>query len=225
MNFKGILGILSLTALVTAGCEFTGSAYVKSGDCIRVFWGNNGRACGKYGIGTTSKWKYAENLKQGYPLLCNNNNSGYNIEWCIDDSYKKVAKWQEDKTNDGYKCVWIVSDKLKEFDKDVLYLFINDVFNDYLNNGVKINTEFCCGRLFEDDIVFCASNRSPMNNLLRLVGKWVKDNEMTFGINKYTTLAVRYDKSEFIYREDPTFYLSGISISKIDCYTYFLQIS
>ncbi|ORX82732.1 hypothetical protein BCR32DRAFT_278643 [Anaeromyces robustus] len=99
-------------------------------------------------------------------------------------------------------------------------LFINDIFNNCLHNGVKIDTEYYCGGLFADDIVLCAPSRSRMNKLLRSVGKWAKDNEMTFGINKCATLAVRHEKSEFILREDPTFYLTEITIPKTDCYTY-----
>ena len=95
-------------------------------------------------------------------------------------------------------------------------LFINDIFNDCLHNGVKIDTEYCCG----GDIVLCAPSRSRMNKLLRSVSKWAKDNEMTFGINKCATFAVRHENSEYILREDPTFYLTGIAIPKTDCYTY-----
>ncbi|ORX75121.1 hypothetical protein BCR32DRAFT_285477 [Anaeromyces robustus] len=99
-------------------------------------------------------------------------------------------------------------------------LFINDNFNGCLNNSVKIDTEYCCGGLFIDDVVLCASTRSRMNKFLRSIGKWAKDNEMTFEINKCTTLVVRHENSEFIFREDPTFYLIGIAIPKTDCYIY-----
>ncbi|ORX63613.1 hypothetical protein BCR32DRAFT_287637 [Anaeromyces robustus] len=97
---------------------------------------------------------------------------------------------------------------------------INDFFNDCLNNSVKIDTEYCCGELFADNIVFCTPSSSCMNKLLRSVGKCAKDNMTTFGINKCTTFAVEHEKSKFIHREDSTFYLSGIAISKTDSYTY-----
>ncbi|ORX42356.1 hypothetical protein BCR32DRAFT_288402 [Anaeromyces robustus] len=97
---------------------------------------------------------------------------------------------------------------------------INDFFNDCLNNSVKIDTEYCCGELFADNIVFCTPSSSCMNKLLRSVGKCAKDNMTTFGINKCTTFAVEHEKSKFIHREDSTFYLSGIAISKTNSYTY-----
>jgi len=51
-------------------------------------------------------------------------------------------------------------------------LFINDIFNKCDKYGISIGGKLCCGGLFVDDIVLCASSKRARNN------------EMQFGINK-----------------------------------------
>ncbi|OUM64430.1 hypothetical protein PIROE2DRAFT_8819 [Piromyces sp. E2] len=80
--------------------------------------------------------------------------------------------------------------------------FINDVFKDCENFGVKIGKEYCCGGLFADDIVLSI------------------DNNMTFGIDKCVSMVVRPNTPLHQGRRDPTFYLGNKKILKITCYTY-----
>ena len=97
-------------------------------------------------------------------------------------------------------------------------LFINDVFNDCENFGVKVGTIPCCGGLFADDIVLCAPEKKYLDKLLDRVNQWAINNHMTFGINKCATMVVRPDS--FKGGRDPTHYLGNKKIPIVKCYTY-----
>jgi len=99
-------------------------------------------------------------------------------------------------------------------------LFINDIFNNYNKHGISIGDKRCCGGLFADNIVLCASTRSQLKKLLKFASKWARNNEMQFGINKYASLVVRGEVSRFLYNSNPTFYLSSQELPKTNCYTY-----
>ena len=99
-------------------------------------------------------------------------------------------------------------------------LFINDIFNDCDEFGIKIGNESCCGGLFADDIVLCAPTRGNLKKLLKKVNKWAIENDMKFGINKCATMVVRPDTPLHKNRRDPTFFLGNLEIPKTQCYTY-----
>ena len=48
-------------------------------------------------------------------------------------------------------------------------LFINDIFNGCNELGVPIDGNLCCGGLFADDIVLCASTRAYLKKMLKEV--------------------------------------------------------
>jgi len=95
-------------------------------------------------------------------------------------------------------------------------LFINDIFNNYNKYGISL---YCCGGLFADDMLLCAPTRSQLKKLLKFASKWVRNNEMQFGINKCASLVVRGEVSSFLYNSNPTFYLSSQKLPKTNCYT------
>ncbi|OUM57423.1 hypothetical protein PIROE2DRAFT_17604 [Piromyces sp. E2] len=97
------------------------------------------------------------------------------------------------------------------------YVKINGQYSEY---GVQFAKNFCYGRLFADDIILCDPRRSHLNNFLRTLNKWAKNNKMNFCINKCTTLVIRVENTELYNRLNPTFYLFGLVTPKIDCYTY-----
>jgi len=41
-------------------------------------------------------------------------------------------------------------------------LFINDIFNDFLELGIPLGESRCCGGLFADDIVLCTPSRTKL---------------------------------------------------------------
>jgi hypothetical protein len=66
---------------------------------------------------------------------------------------------------------------------------------------------------FADNVVLCAPTRSQLRNLLKLTSKWVRNNEILFGINKYASLIVRGEVSKFLNNSsNSTFYLSSQEI-------------
>jgi len=75
-------------------------------------------------------------------------------------------------------------------DKDALYLlfysilFINDILDNCDKYGVYLDSQYCCGGLFADDIVLVAPSKQALKKILNKVHEWVIKNEMTFGINK-----------------------------------------
>ena len=42
----------------------------------------------------------------------------------------------------------------------------------------------CCGGLFTNDIMLCVPTRSQLKKLLILASKYVRNNEIQYGINK-----------------------------------------
>jgi len=63
-------------------------------------------------------------------------------------------------------------------------LFINDIFNDFSELGIPLGKSRCCGGLFADVIVLCASSKTKLKKMLKKVNEWAKFNMMNFGINK-----------------------------------------
>ena len=85
-------------------------------------------------------------------------------------------------------------------DKDALYLlfysnlFINDVLDNCDKYDVYLDSQYCCGGLFADDIVLVAPFKQALKKILNKVHEWAIKNEMTFGINnKCATLVVKTD--------------------------------
>jgi len=70
-------------------------------------------------------------------------------------------------------------------------------------------------------IVLCALTISQLKNLLKLVSKWTRNNEMQFGINKCSSLEVRREVSRFFNNSNLFFYLLSQKLPKMNCYTYF----
>ena len=97
---------------------------------------------------------------------------------------------------------------------------INDIFNRCDNFGVPLDDFRCCGGLFADDIVLCSPSRRKLNNLLKRVNNWAKNNKMEFGINKCATMVIRPDTPENRNKGEPTFYIAGQPIPTTNCYTY-----
>jgi len=56
-------------------------------------------------------------------------------------------------------------------------------------------------------IVLCALTIAQLKNLLKLVSKWTRNNEMQFGINKCSSLEVRREVSRFFNNSNLFFYL------------------
>jgi hypothetical protein len=69
-------------------------------------------------------------------------------------------------------------------------LFINDISIKYDKYGISIGDKRCCGGFFADDIVLFALTRFQLKKLLKLASKWAINNEMKFGIEKYTSFVV-----------------------------------
>jgi hypothetical protein len=57
-----------------------------------------------------------------------------------------------------------------------------------INYGISIGDKICCGGLFVDVIVLYAPTRSQLKKLLKLIIRWVRNNEIQFGINKCASL-------------------------------------
>jgi len=72
-------------------------------------------------------------------------------------------------------------------------LFINDILDNCDKYGVYLDSQYCCGGLFADDIVLVAPSKQALKKILNKVHEWAIKNEMTFGINKCATLVVKTD--------------------------------
>jgi len=70
-------------------------------------------------------------------------------------------------------------------------LFINDILDNCDKYGVYLDSQYCCGGLFADDIVLVAPSKHALKKILNKVHEWAIKNEMTFGINKCATLVVK----------------------------------
>ena len=112
-------------------------------------------------------------------------------------------------------------------DKDALYLlfysnlFINDVLDNCDKYGVYLDSQYCCGGLFADDIVLVAPSKQVLKKILNKVHEWAIKNEMTFGINKCATLVVKpINFVKPINYEDPSFFIGSNKLPKTDNYTY-----
>ena len=70
-------------------------------------------------------------------------------------------------------------------------LFINDVLDNCDKYGVNLDSQYCCGGLYADDIVLNALSKQVLKKILNKVHEWAIKNEMTFGINKCATLVVK----------------------------------
>ena len=60
--------------------------------------------------------------------------------------------------------------------------------------GVYLESQYCYGGLFADDIVLVALSKQVLKKILNKVHEWAIKNEMTFGINKCATLVVQITK-------------------------------
>ena len=56
-----------------------------------------------------------------------------------------------------------------------------------------------------NEIVLYTPTRSQLKKLLKFASKWVRNNEIQFGINKCASLVVRWEVSKFLYNSNPTF--------------------
>jgi len=90
----------------------------------------------------------------------------------------------------------------------LFYSFINDIFNEYDKYAISIRNKHCCRNLFADDIELCSQIKYQLRKLLKFTNKLARNNEIQFGINKYQSLIVRREVSEFLIKNDHTFYLS-----------------
>ena len=57
--------------------------------------------------------------------------------------------------------------------------------------GVYLDSQYCCGGLFVDDIVLVAPSKQALKKILNMVHEWAIKNEMAFRINKCATLVVK----------------------------------
>lgn len=100
-------------------------------------------------------------------------------------------------------------------------LFINDVLDNCDKYGVNLESQYCCGGLFADDIVLVAPSKQALKKILNKVHEWAIKNEMTFGINKCATLVVKpINFVKPINYEDPSFFIGSNKLPKTDNYTY-----
>ena len=100
-------------------------------------------------------------------------------------------------------------------------LFINDILDNCDKYGVNLDSHYCCGGLFGDDIVLVAPPKQALKKILNKVHEWAIKNEITFGINKCTTLVVKqinFVKS--INYDDLSFFICSNKFPKTDNYTY-----
>ena len=73
--------------------------------------------------------------------------------------------------------------------------------------GVYLESQYCYGGLFADDIVLVAPSKQVLKKILNKVHEWAIKNEMTFGINKCATLVVKpINFVKTINYEDPSFF-------------------
>ena len=87
--------------------------------------------------------------------------------------------------------------------------------------GVYLDSQCCCGGLFEDDIVLVAPSKQALKKILNKIHEWAFKNEMTFGINKCATLVVKsINFVKPINYEDPSFFIGSKKLPKTDNYTY-----
>jgi len=82
-------------------------------------------------------------------------------------------------------------------DKDALYLLFYSICSlmmywiIVISMVVYLDSQYCCGGLFADDIVLVAPSKQTFKKILNKVHEWAIKNEMTFGINKCATLVVK----------------------------------
>ena len=100
-------------------------------------------------------------------------------------------------------------------------MFINDVLDNCDKYGVYLDSQYCCGGLFADDIVLVAPSKQALKKILNKVHEWAIKNEMTFGINKCATLVVKpINFVKPINYENPSFFIGSNKLPKTDNYTY-----
>ena len=112
-------------------------------------------------------------------------------------------------------------------DKDALYLLFYSICSlmiywiFVISNGVYLESQYCCGGFFADDIVLVAPSKQALKKILNKVHEWAIKNEMTFGINKCATLVVNpiYFLKPVNY-EDTSFFIGSNKLPKTDNYTY-----
>ena len=76
--------------------------------------------------------------------------------------------------------------------------------------GVYLESQYCCGGLFADDIVLVAPSKQALKKVLNKVHKWAIKNEITFRINKCATLVVKpINFVKLINYEDPSFFIGS----------------
>ena len=63
--------------------------------------------------------------------------------------------------------------------------------DDFYKYVVYLESQYCCGGLFADDIVLDAPSKQALKKILNKVHRWTVKNEMTFGINKCASLVVK----------------------------------
>jgi len=86
---------------------------------------------------------------------------------------------------------------------------------------IYLESQYCCGGLYADDIVLNAPSKQVLKKILNKVHEWAIKNEMTFGINKCTTLVVKpINFVKPINYEDPSFFIGSNKLSKTENYTY-----
>jgi len=100
-------------------------------------------------------------------------------------------------------------------------LFINDILDNCDKYAVYLDSQYCCGGLFADDIVLVAPSKQVLKKILNKVHEWAIKNEMTFGINKCAILVVKpINFVKPINYEDPSFFIDSNKLPKTDNYTY-----
>ena len=92
-------------------------------------------------------------------------------------------------------------------------LFINDILDNCDKYGVNLDSQYCCGGLFSDDIVLDTPSKLIPKKIVNKVHEWAIQNEITFGINKCATLVVvkLLNFVKPINYEDPSFFIGSVN--------------
>lgn len=98
-------------------------------------------------------------------------------------------------------------------------VFINDILDDTGALGVPMGTQRVPGLLFADDLVCTTPNRMKTEQLNAHLSRWLRDNEMTVGIQKCGIMVVGGDQARLI-RKPERWKLGVQTIPIVEEYTY-----
>jgi len=85
----------------------------------------------------------------------------------------------------------VVLDKGCPLSPILFNLFINDVLDNCDKYGVNIDSQYCWGGLFVNDVVLVAPSEQALKKILNKVHEWAIIYKLTFGINKCATLCCK----------------------------------